>query len=322
MKKLIQAVLLSATFASPSLIQAAEFPNAPVKLIVSAGAGGAPDIVARLLAEKMKDNLQGPVVVDNRAGASGLIATNATLGLPADGYTVLVGTSGMVQIPHLMESAKYDINKEFVPILHIGGAPLAMLVNSKLPATTIKEFVAYAKKQPARTINYGSYGVATLSHIYGVMLSDALDVEMTHVSYKTAPSALMDLVAERVQISFQPIDAALPHIASGKLRVLAMAGTTRSTRAPEVPTFGESGVAGLDLQPWMALFVRSGTPDEARKRLTIAAEAALRNPDTTKRMNELGMLVGDKSPPQMTEQIKSDLERYRDIFKKNDIKLN
>jgi tripartite-type tricarboxylate transporter receptor subunit TctC len=300
---------------------AQSFPTRPVKIVVPYLAGGGPDNLARLLGERLQAKWGQPVVVDNKPGAGGAVGAQALKAAPADGYTFMLSATGLVQLPHMVAPAPYDTLKDFAPVTHLGGTHLALLVNSQVPVNNVREFIAYAKERPGR-LNFASYGAGSLSHIFGEVFNDAAKTDLTHVAYKGDSPALMDLMEGRVESAFLSVFLVKPQMATGKIKVLAVTGSTRSPLLPDVPTMEEAGVKGLDMQGWFGLFAPAGTPMAVQTKVAGDIRDILAQADVKAKLLGSGIVAGGNSPAEFTRQVRSDYEMYGRIIHAHKISLN
>ena len=267
-------VLASRAGAQP----ATDFPTRSVRMLVPFPVGGAADIVARLLAADMGATLRQSVVVENRVGASGNIALEATARAPADGYTVVLGSASIAINPFLIKATAYDPRKDFTPIAMVAMVPSALLVSGSLGVNTLAELIALARSKPGE-IAYGSNGVGTTQHLAAVMFAQRAGITLNHVPYKGADALMPDLVAGRIQMSFNNVASAQPFLKSGAIKALAVGLPKRYPTLPEVPTFEEAGLTRLDVSSWVALFGPAGLPAPVLRRLEEAVLVAMRKPE-------------------------------------------
>jgi tripartite-type tricarboxylate transporter receptor subunit TctC len=259
--------------ASP--VSAEDYPVRPVTLVVPFPPGGSTSIVARIVADKMSDTLGQQIVIDNRGGAGGTVATRQVARTAPDGYTILLAYSGTLATgPSLYPDVGYDPRTDFAPIGLIGAAPTVLVVYPSFPPQSLKELIAFAKANPG-TINYSSAGIGTVGHIAGELLATLTDIKIVHVPYKGTGPALTDLLGGHVNMSFTPIPAAIGHVRSGALRALAVTSEQRSDLAPEIPTAAEAGLPGLVAELRYGLVAPAGTPQPIIERLNRALNAAL-----------------------------------------------
>ena len=245
----MRRMIFCATLALLAMIGTAaaqDYPVRPITLVVPFPPGGSTTIVARIIADKLSESLGQQIVVDNRGGAGGTIATRAAAKTTPDGYTILLGYTGTLAIgPTLYPNAGYDPRKDFEPIGLIGHAPNSLVVHPSFAVHSVKELVDYARANPGK-VNYGSAGVGTVSHVSGVYFANAAGIQLTHIPYKGTGPALADLLGGHIPMAFAPIPATHANIAEGKMRGLAVTSAKRSSLLPDVPTVGEAGISGFE----------------------------------------------------------------------------
>jgi tripartite-type tricarboxylate transporter receptor subunit TctC len=273
-KQFLVALAAAAVGLAAPLVQAAGYPEKPVKIVVAFTAGGTTDILARSIAQQLQDKLKQPFLIDNKPGAGGNLGTEFVVRAPADGYTLLMDSVGPISINQtLYKNLTYDPLKDLVPIVQVANVPNVLVVHPSVPAKTFEEFVAYLKANPGK-LNYGSTGVGTSSHLSGFMLSQRLGVETLHVPYKGA-NALNDLLAGRLQFMFATIPSVIGQIHAGKLRALAVSSAMPSRSLPGVPTVAEKGFPGFEAGSWFGLFAPKGTPSSVVTMINKAVNEAM-----------------------------------------------
>ena len=296
------------------------YPSKPIRLLIPFTPGGSQDVIGRLLAQKVSEAIGQPVVVENKPGAGGLIATQEEARAPADGYTLLLSTGAQMAIePALNAKAAYDPIKDFVHVIHLGDAPLVLLAVPSLPARDVKEVVAMSKANPG-SINTASTGNGTYTHLTLELFKAASGADLTHVPYKGAAPAFNDLMGGQVQTMFTTTASAQPYTSSQKLRALAVTSTRRSPMMPDVPTFAELGVP-LDVSVWIGIAAPAGTPAAVVERLNGEFNKALAAPDVRSKLAALGVDPVGGTSAQMTQYVRSDAERWAKIVKAANVKL-
>lgn len=300
------------------------WPSKPIKLIVPYAAGGATDITARTIGEKLSTRLGQPVLVDNRGGAGGVTGTDAALKSPADGHTLLVslGTTMLIN-QFLYEKLPYNPQKDQALITQIALAPVVLLVNPQLPVATAPELLAYIEKNKSK-IAYGSWGMGSYAHLAGAWLSDKLKADMNHVAYKGEAPMLQDLVGGQLQMAFASLQSARPYIESGKLKPLAVTGTQRMEALPKVSTMSEQGVKDevFQVTGWLGMSAPAKTPPEVVARLGKEVQAVLALPEVRERIQQMGFLPVGSSPEQFAAQFKKDALVWERVVKVSGAKLD
>ena len=253
-------------------VRADDFPSHPLRLVVPFPAGGPTDIVARPLAQFLSDELKQQVIVDNRGGAGGSIGADLVAKSPADGYTLLMGTVGTNAInATLYRKLSYDPSKDFTPIALVAAAPVALVVHPSLGVHSMAEFIALAKAKPG-TITFGTAGNGTPGHLTGEMFRAATATDLKHVPYRGSAPAVTDLIGGQINAMFDPLQTVLPYVQSGKLLLLGVSSATRSSAAPDAPTFAEAGLKGFEATAWWGVFAPANLPADIATRLNAAIE--------------------------------------------------
>jgi tripartite-type tricarboxylate transporter receptor subunit TctC len=294
----------------PALAQATDYPSKPVRVLIGFPPGQATDTLGRAVAQKLQEAWGQQFYVDNKPGASGTIATQMAQQAPADGYTLLVSSSGVLAVnPHLFTKLAYDPVKDFVPVAGIGIVPLVLLTHPQYPAKDVKELVAAAKARPGQ-INYASSGIGITNHLVMAMFLSASGANMTHVPYKGGPPALTDLMGGQVQVMFETSVAALPHVKAGRLKALAVSSSERIAAAPEVPTVAESGLPGFSGVPWISLMAPAGTPKPIVDKLHAEVNKMLQTPAMREAFAAQGVLPMVMSQAELASFIKSEMAKW------------
>ena len=316
MKKLKLLILAAALVGLSCTASAQEYPARPIRVITPYGAGGAADIVVRTGVEEMSKRLGQGIIVENRTGAGATIGFEAFASSAPDGYTLLGTASSLHGISAVLytKTLKHDPNKDIEPIIVFANVSNVLVVNPSLPAKSTKELIDLARKEPGK-LTFVSAGVGTSVHMAGELFKKMAGVEMTHVPYKSSVNALVDLMAGRVDVMFDNIPSALPHIKSGKLRALATTGAKRAAILPELPTIAEQGFAGYEAGVWIGLLAPAGTPKPVIARLNAAGQKAVEVPEFVKRMADLGYEVVGGTPEHMREMIDAEVKRMHPIVR-------
>lgn len=298
----------------------AQYPDKPIRLVLPFPAGGAVDIVTRLFAAKMADDLGKPLLIDNRAGAGGIIATDAVAKAPPDGYTLLVTTPNHTIIAALQPSLPYDPGKDLAPVSVIAEVPEVLVSHPGAPFTTFAQFVEYAKKNPGQ-LNYASAGTGTLPHVSMELLLRRLDLKVEHIPYRGAAPAMTDLLAGVVQLKMDTYTTSNPQVQNGRLVMLGIASRHRSKLMPNTPTIAELGLPGYEGILWIALLAPAGTPKAIVDRIAAATAKAARAPDIVERLQRDGVEPVGGTPAELGELIARELPQWRDLAKAANIKL-
>ena len=321
MKRLhLGALLLMASALCAVGASAQPYPNRPVKLIVADSAGGAPDQLARLVAQKLSDGLGQQVVVDNRAGAGGIVGADMAAKSAPDGYTLLLTTTAIYAIlPNLRKDLPYDPVKDFIPISRIATASNVLVVNNALPAKNIAELVKLAKEKPG-ALNYASAGVGTPAHLAGEMLNLLADIKVVHVPYKGAAPALTDVIAGNAQYIITSPIAAGAHMTSGRVRALATTGAERNPSLPDLPTIAET-VPGYEITQTWGIVVPTGTPPEVASRLNAEIVKVMSQSDTKEKVTATGATPVGDSPAAFDAYMTKERQRLGEVITKRSIVL-
>jgi tripartite-type tricarboxylate transporter receptor subunit TctC len=307
------AVSLPPAFAQP-------YPNRPVRLIVPFAPGGFTDVVARILGQKLSLAMGQQFVVENKAGAGSTIGSDFVAKAAPDGYTLLMVSSTHVISPWIYKSLPYDPIKSFTVVSKLVDSPYVLLVNPKVPARNVQEFIALAKAAPD-TIHYASSGNGSAQHLMGGLFVALTGAPLKHVPYRGSSGAANDLVAGVVESSFAGVPNALAQVPQGRLRALAVTTAKRIPQLPDVPTLQEAGVAGYDASVWLALLAPAGTPPDVVAKLNAEVNRLMNTPDTRKALFDAGVEPAPSSPEAMTEYMGLELARWGKVVKDAGIKL-
>ena len=307
---------------SPALAQDASYPSRPVRLLVSSGPGGNPDILARLFAERMTEDFGHAVVVENVQGAGTAMVALTEAKASPDGYTLMLGDSGnMAIIPALNPNIGYDPVKDFTPITALAAVPTILVANPQLKATTLSDFIALAKQEPGK-ITYGSGGVGSIHHLTMALFADQTGIDVLHVPYRAGTAMVNGLLTGEIQVAWSGIPNVLSGIAGGQLRSYCISVLQRSPSAPAVPTCDELGIKGFDVATVMGLYAPAGAPPQVVTRLAAEAAKVMRDPAMTARMDQLGMVMRENGTANYVEYRKQDAERYANIVRRLNLHIN
>ncbi len=319
--RICTALALSAVLALPVGEAAAQaaWPSRPIRFIVPFPPGGSNDVMARLFAEHLPASLGQPVVVENKPGAGGNIATEFVARQPADGHTLLLSSNTHLVNAIFFAKLPYDPIGDFQTVSLVATLPFVLTVNSNLPATTVKEFIAYVKAKPGAT--FATAGIGTPHHLAAELLKTMTGIEIVHVPYKGAAFLIPALLAGEVTFSIAAINSLLPHYKSGRLRPIAVANETRTPLLPDVPTIAEAGLPGYALDIWLGVLVRAGTPGQIVDRLNAEINRIIQDPRiVAEKLNPIGLTPAGTTPERYMEIMKSDLVKYTKIAKDAGIK--
>jgi len=310
---LIAAVICTV---APALAQS--WPTRPVRLIVPFGAAGGTDNLARIIEPFISKRLGQPLVIENRPGGGSVIGMDAVAKAAPDGYT-LVMTDTSIAVNPSLKPLPYDTIKDFEPVSLLATAPVILVAHPSVPAKTLQEFVALAKREPGK-FNYASGGIGASTHLGGELLKFVAGIDVAHVPYKGTGPAMNDLLGGHVHVMFSGISSARPHMDSGALRALAVTGDTRNAATPDVPTFAEAGLPGVTASTYWGVLAPKGTPKEIVERVSAEFAKAVREPDVVKRIGELGYLPIAGGPSDYAANIKSEIEKWAPVVKNANIK--
>lgn len=302
---------------------AAGYPEKPVRLVVPFPPGGATDLMARSLGQKLSERLGQAVVIDNRAGAGGGVGAEAVASAAPDGYTLLFATMGSLTInPSLYKNLRYDPLKSFEPITLTHSTSNLLVVNATVTARSVAELMALARKNPGQ-LTFASAGNGTTSHLSGELFKSLAKVEMTHVPYKGSAPAMVDFLGGRTSMMFDTASNFVDHVKGGKLRALGLTGRKRSPAMPGVPIIAETpGMEGYEMSLWLGVLAPAGTPKEIIERLNRDINAAMAAPDLVRQMAEAGIEVRLSSSAEFAALIRSDLAKWAAVVKRADVKMD
>jgi tripartite-type tricarboxylate transporter receptor subunit TctC len=317
----IAATILSSLMAAalPPMASAQTYPARPIRIIVPYPAGGAVDIIARIIGQPLSEALKQPVIVDNRPGASANIGMDLAAKSAPDGYVLLMASNGIATNMTLFPGLGFDGRRDFAPIARIGYAPLVIVVPAASPAKSLQDLIALAKAEPGK-LTFASAGNGSSGHLAGELLKSAAKIDVLHVPYKGGAPAITDLLGER--ISFMPINPVevIAHIRSGRLRALAVGSDKRVLLLPDVPTVAEAGLPGFEATVWWGLVARAGTPREVVARLNAETNRALADPAIAAKLAELGVVITAGSPEQFGGFIQAQTELWSGVIRAAGIK--
>ena len=317
LKTLCAATLLTL---SAGAVLAQSYPSKPVKIIVPFGPGGFTDVVARILGQKLTVAMGQSFVIENKPGAGSMIGTEFVAKAPPDGHTLVIVSSTHVISPWIYKNVPYDPIKGFAAVTKLVDSPYVLLLNPKVPARTVQEFIALAKARP-NTLHYASSGNGSAQHLIGGLFVSMTGAPLVHVPYRGSNLAATDLVAGVVESSFAGVPNALAQVPSGRLKALAVTGARRVAQLPDVPTMQEAGVAGYDASVWLGLLAPAGTPREIINRLNSEIAQIMATPESKKAMFDAGVEVSLSTPEAMTQLMIQELDKWGKVVKETGIKL-
>ena len=325
----VTSVIASVALLGVSLHAAAQstssekvWPTQPIKIIVTFTPGGAPDILARILADKWQQSLGVNVVVENKPGAGGNIGADIVAKSKGDGYTLLLGTVGTQTInPYLYEKIPFNAQKDFTPIAFLASTPNLLVVNKNLPVKNIQELIAYAKAKPGE-LSFGSSGSGTSIHLSGELFKVMTGVDMQHIPYKGRAAAIPDLLGGRINMIFDNMPSALPLVKSGELRSLGVTSLKRSPSAPEIPTIAESGLPGFDATSWFALMGPANMPKPVLDRINVETNKVMGSTEVKARLFQIGLEVNPGTPEQLDKFIQAESKKWEKVVKESGAKAD
>jgi tripartite-type tricarboxylate transporter receptor subunit TctC len=286
------------------------YPMKPIRMVSPYAAGGGSDTLARILGQKLLEAWGQPVVVDNRPGGGGIIGAETVARASPDGYTLLVTPSAVLTInPHLYSSLRYDTFRDFAPVTIASNSPYFLVVHPKIPATNVKELIAYAKTNPAK-LNFSSSGSGSSTHLAGVLFNQMAGVDIVHIPYKGAAPAIVDLLAGNIQMRFSSVVPVLPHVKSGRLRGIAISSVKRYSPLPDVPTIAESGLPGYAVESFYAVVAPAGTPRDIIAKLNTELVRNLKSPEVGAQMATEGAEVIGSSSEELARALRDDFARW------------
>lgn len=297
------------------------YPSKPITLVIPFPPGGPTDLVARVLAKKLGEQMGQSVVVDNKPGANGNIGAMAVVKAPADGHTVLYNTSSITLSPALYKSLSYDVQRDLAPVALTAVVPLALVVNPNVPVTNVREFVAYAKANPGK-LSYGSAGNGNVTHLAAYQFVQSQGLDATHIPYKGSAPADVDLVAGQIQFMTDTINSVMPFIKDKRLKLLAVTTAKRMSLFPDAPTLGETVMPGFEAGAWQGVMVPAGTPAPVVQRLNSEILKALKSPEVLEKLAQQGAEALGSSPEEYGAYVKKELTRWAGVVKATGISLD
>ncbi len=313
--------LTGAASAQSTPAVAGAYPNRPIRMVIPWPPGQATDLAGRLLAQKLSEIFGQPVVVDNRAGAGGMMGTDNAAKSAADGYTLLAASSGPVTVNPLLQKAPYDVNRDLLPVAGIALSPYLLVTNAQFPAANAKEFVALVKANP-RKYSFASSGTGATAHLITEYFNMQAGLEVTHIPYKGSVPALTDVIGGQVAYAIETVAGTMPHVRAGKLKAYGISTGRRSGLAPGVePLAVTANLPGFDVAAWLGVMVPAGTPKAVVERIAAAVETAMQSPDLRERLTGIGVEPDFRPTAEFTRYLKEQQDRFADIIKRGNIKV-
>ncbi len=297
------------------------YPVRPVRIIVAFAPGGGPDLVARVIAQQLGPLWGQQIVVDNRAGAGGIVGTDLAAKAPADGYTWAMVSSSFVMTAGLHKSLPYNPVKDFAPVTLASLYPLILVAHSSARVSSVQELITLSRKQPG-LLNYASSGNGTPSHLAAELFKSSTGVELTHIPYKSAGFAVTDLLGGHIRLMFATLPSVLGHVKSGELKALAIGSAKRVAELPNVPTIAESGVPGYEASGWAGVLTPSGTPTAVIRKISASITSVLQNPDVQRRFAAQGATPASSTPAEFSEVIRADLAKWAKVIRVTGIRVD
>jgi tripartite-type tricarboxylate transporter receptor subunit TctC len=315
---LLASIAVTALCASSYQASADTYPSRRITFVVPYPAGGATDVLARLLANKLSESWKATVVVENKSGGGGVVGNDYVAKAQPDGHTVLIAITQIIQAPSLVAKLPYDVFKDLAPVTQISLSTIVLVVPEQQPIKSVKELIDYAKANPGKP--YGTFGNATTSHLYGELLKKTANIDMTHVPYRGSAPLTNDLLANTITSAFQDLTTASAQIQAGKLRPLAVGGEKRRKALPDVPTMAELGYPGFEIEGWLGVFVPAGTPKEIVAKLSTELARIIASPEGVAGIETLSLVPVGGSAETFEKVLRRDYERWGDVVKATGVK--
>jgi tripartite-type tricarboxylate transporter receptor subunit TctC len=316
---MLASVAVMTLCASSQPASADSYPSRRITFVVPYAAGGATDVSARLLANKLSEAWKQNVVVENKSGGGGVVGNDYVAKAPPDGYTVLVAITQIIQAPSLVAKLPYDVFKDLAPVTQVGLSTIVLTVPDQQPIKSVKELVDLAKANPGK-LPYGSFGNATTSHLYGELLKKNANIDMTHVPYRGSSPLLNDMLGNTVNAAFVDLTTASAQINAGKIRALAVGGEKRRTHMPDVPTLGELGYPGFEIEGWIGIFVPAATPKDIVTKLSAELARIIASPEGVAGLEALSLVPVGGSAETFEKVLRRDYAKWADVVKATGVK--
>jgi tripartite-type tricarboxylate transporter receptor subunit TctC len=297
------------------------WPDKPVRFVMSAPAGSSIDVLGRTLADRLKDRLGQPVIVENKPAAGGTVATAETARAAPDGYTMVLAFNGPLSIAPLLSKVPYDVQRDLLPVITTSSQPNVLAVTTQLPVKTVAELVAYARANPGR-LNFASVGAGSSSHLNAELLKSMAGIDIVHIPFNGSPPAVTATIQNETQLIFAVMQPLQPQIQAGKLRALAVTSAKRFALLPDLPTIAESGYPGFEALAWNGVLLPAGTPKTIVQRLNAEINAILKDPDVVQKMHAAGFDLVGGTPEEFGALIRSESEKWQPVIRKAGVKID
>jgi len=317
----LKSILVAAALAVAASASAQTWPEKPIRFVMSAPAGSSIDVLGRTIADKLKDRLGQPVIVENKPAAGGTVATDDIAKAPPDGYAMVLAFNGPLSITPLLRRVPYDVSKDLAPVIITSSQPNVLAVNAQLPAKDLKELVAYAKANPGK-LNFASVGAGSSSHLNAELLKSLAGIDIVHVPFNGSPPAVTSTVQGETQMLFAVMQPLQPQIQAGKLRAIAVTTAKRFPLLPDLPSIAESGYPTFEALAWNGVLVPAGTPKPVIARLNAEINAILKQPDVMQKMNAAGFDLVGGTPEDFGALIKAETAKWAPVIKSANIKID
>lgn len=319
MKFLFKLLFAAIYLAAAATSNGQSFPTKPVRIVIGYTPGGGIDTVARIIAPKLGEALGQPVIVDNKPGASGIIAMDYVAKAPPDGHTIFLGTAGNISVnPAFLPNVPFNLERDFKPLMQVSSVPLLLYVNPALPINSLTEFIAYAKANPGK-MHYYTAGNGGMPHLAAAYLNQLAGIDTVHVAYKGSAAGLTDLMSGQIQFGFDPVGVGMPHVKAGKLRAIATTTATRLSVLPEIPRVRET-VAGFEAENWYGMLVRAGTPPDVAHRLQKEIAKVLQTPEVREKLASQGTDAVGSTSEVFSSFVKSESAKWSGVIRTANIK--
>ncbi len=316
----LRVLIACAGLAAISSAHAQNWPDKPIKFVMSAPAGSSIDVLGRTIADKLKDRLGQPVIVENKPAAGGTVATAEVAKAAPDGYTMLLAFNGPLSIAPLLSKVPYDVQKDLAPVIITSSQPNVLAVTSQLPVKTVQELVAYARANPGK-LNFASVGNGSSSHLNAELLKSLAGIDIVHIPFNGSPPAVTATIQNETQMIFAVMQPLQPQIQAGKLRALAVTSAKRFPLLPDLPTIAESGYPGFDALAWNGVLVPAATPKAIVQRLNAEINAVLKDPEVVQKMHASGFDLVGGTPEEFGVLIRTESEKWVPVIRKAGVKI-